>query len=86
MIPELDGRLGGIAVRVPTPTGSLVDLTVEAERATSARSSTTGSDVAAEHGPLHGILSYTDDALVSSDIVGSRLLVDLRLGLTSVID
>ena len=78
VIPELDGRLDGFAIRVPTPTGSLVDLTVEAERATSVEEVNAAFREAAEHGPLHGILAYTEDPIVSSDIVGSAVLVDLR--------
>jgi glyceraldehyde 3-phosphate dehydrogenase len=86
VIPELDGRLGGFAVRVPTPTGSLVDLTVEAERATSAEEINAAFHDAAEDGPLHGILCYTEDPIVSSDIVGSPYSSIFDAGLTSVID
>ena len=86
VIPELDGRLGGFAVRVPTPTGSLVDLTVEAERATSAEEINAAFRDAAEDGPLHGILHYTEDPIVSSDIVGSPYSSIFDAGLTSVID
>jgi glyceraldehyde 3-phosphate dehydrogenase len=86
VIPELDGRLGGFAVRVPTPTGSLVDLTVEAERATSVEEINAAFRDAAEDGPLHGILCYTEDPIVSSDIVGSPYSSIFDAGLTSVID
>ncbi|MGA2453129.1 MAG: type I glyceraldehyde-3-phosphate dehydrogenase [Solirubrobacteraceae bacterium] len=86
VLPELDGRLGGIAIRVPTPTGSIVDLTVEAERATSAEEINDAFRAAAEHGPLHGILAYSDDPIVSSDIVGSPFSSIFDSELTSVMD
>ncbi|HME04981.1 MAG TPA: type I glyceraldehyde-3-phosphate dehydrogenase, partial [Solirubrobacteraceae bacterium] len=84
VIPELDGRLGGIAVRVPTPTGSIVDLSIEAERATSAQEINDAFLAAAEHGPLRGILSYREDPIVSSDIVKSSFSSILDSQLTSV--
>jgi glyceraldehyde 3-phosphate dehydrogenase len=84
VIPELDGRLGGFAIRVPTPTGSLVDLTVEAERATSVAEVNTAFHAAAEHGPLHGLLSYSEDPIVSSDIVKSPYSAIFDSQLTSV--
>ena len=86
VIPELDGRLGGIAVRVPTPTGSIVDLTVEAERATSVEQINGAFRDAAERGPLHGILSYSEEPLVSSDIVQSPFSSIFDSQLTSVMD
>ena len=79
VIPELVGRLDGIAIRVPTPTGSLVDLTVETERATSIEEVNAAFHDAAKHGPLRGILSYSEDPIVSSDIVKSPYLLDRRL-------
>jgi glyceraldehyde 3-phosphate dehydrogenase len=86
VIPELDGRLGGFAIRVPTPTGSIVDLTVEAERATSVEEVNAAFREAADAGVLHGILRYTEDPIVSSDIVGSPFSAIFDAGLTSVID
>ena len=86
VIPELEGRLAGFAIRVPTPTGSLVDLTVEAERATSVEEINAAVSDAADHGPLQGILSYTEEPIVSSDIVGSSYSSIFDAGLTSVID
>jgi glyceraldehyde 3-phosphate dehydrogenase len=71
VIPELEGRLNGIAVRVPTPTGSLVDLTVEVERETSVEEINAAFRARADHGPLTGILEYSEDPIVSSDIVKS---------------
>ena len=82
----LDGRLNGFAVRVPTPTGSLVDLTIEADRLTSRREINGAFEEAADHGALEGILAYTEDPIVSSDIVGSSYSSVFDAGLTSVID
>jgi glyceraldehyde 3-phosphate dehydrogenase len=86
VIPELEGRLAGFAIRVPTPTGSLVDLTVEAEHATSVEQINAAFREAADDGPLHGILAYTEDPIVSSDIVGSAYSSIFDAGLTNVID
>jgi glyceraldehyde 3-phosphate dehydrogenase len=86
VIPELQGRLNGFAVRVPTPTGSLVDLTVEAERETSAAEVNDAFRERADAGALKGILSYSEDPIVSSDIVGSPYSATFDAPLTSVID
>jgi glyceraldehyde 3-phosphate dehydrogenase (phosphorylating) len=86
VIPELDGRLNGFAVRVPTPTGSLVDLTVETERPTSKEEINASFRAAADTDALAGILAYTEDPIVSSDIVGSSYSSIFDAGLTSVID
>jgi glyceraldehyde 3-phosphate dehydrogenase len=68
VLPELDGKLNGIAVRAPVATGSVVDLTCEVGRETSAEEVNEAAREAAE-GPLRGILSYTEDPIVSTDIV-----------------
>jgi glyceraldehyde 3-phosphate dehydrogenase len=68
VLPELQGKLSGFAVRAPVPTGSVVDLTFEAERETTADEINQAMKAAAE-GPLKGILQYTEDPIVSSDIV-----------------
>jgi glyceraldehyde 3-phosphate dehydrogenase len=86
VIPELAGRLAGFAIRVPTPTGSLVDLTAETERATTVEEVNAAMREAAERGPLLGVLRYTEDPIVSSDIVGSPYSSIFDAGLTSVID
>jgi glyceraldehyde 3-phosphate dehydrogenase len=86
VIPELEGRLNGFAIRVPTPTGSLVDLTIEAERVTTVEEINAAFHEAAEHGRLHGILAYTEDPIVSSDVVGSAFSSIFDAGLTSVND
>lgn len=86
VIPELQGRLHGYAVRVPTPTGSLVDFTVEAERETSADEVNEAFRDRADTGELKGILSYSEDPLVSTDIVGSPYSAIFDAPLTSVVD
>jgi glyceraldehyde 3-phosphate dehydrogenase len=67
VLPDLDGRLDGVAIRVPTPNVSVVDLTFEAARPTSVDEINTALRDAADHGPLKGILGVTDDKLVSMD-------------------
>jgi len=86
VIPELAGRLNGYAVRVPTATGSIVDLTVETERATSVDEINAAFAARADRGPLAGILAYSDDPIVSSDIVKSPYSAIFDAPLTSVID
>ena len=85
VLPELEGRLHGYAVRAPVITGSVVDLTFEAERETSVEEINAALKAAAE-GPMKGILKYTEDPIVSSDIVTDphSSIVDGQL--TSVID
>jgi glyceraldehyde 3-phosphate dehydrogenase len=85
VIPELAGRLNGIAVRVPMPTGSLVDLTVETNRATSIDEVNAAFERLADHGALEGILAYTEDPIVSSDIVKSSYSSIFDAALTSVV-
>jgi glyceraldehyde 3-phosphate dehydrogenase len=72
VIPELQGKLNGFAVRAPVPTGSVVDLTVQCARETSVEEVNGALKAASESGPLQGILQYTDDPIVSSDIVKSQ--------------
>lgn len=86
VIPELDGRLNGFAVRVPTPTGSLVDLTIETQRPTTKEEVNAAFAAAADEAPLRGILEYTEDPIVSSDIVKSTYSSIFDAGLTAVID
>lgn len=69
VIPELNGKLTGIAMRVPVPTGSVVDLTVNLSKETTKEEINAAMKAAAE-GPLKGILCYTEDPIVSSDIIG----------------
>ena len=69
VIPELAGKLDGTSARVPVPDGSMVDLTVELSRAVTAQEVNDAMRAASE-GPLAGILGYTEDPIVSSDIIG----------------
>ncbi|MFF5129573.1 type I glyceraldehyde-3-phosphate dehydrogenase [Streptomyces syringium] len=68
VLPQLKGKLDGIAMRVPVPTGSVTDLVLELDRETSKEEINAAFQKAAE-GQLKGILEYTEDAIVSSDIV-----------------
>ena len=70
VIPELNGKLNGGAMRVPTPTGSLVDLTVKLKKAVTKEEINAAVKAAAE-GPMKGILEYTEDPIVSMDIKGN---------------
>ena len=85
VLPELKGKLDGIALRVPVPDGSVVDLTCQVSRATSADEVNAAFRAAAESGPLKGILGYTEDPIVSRDIVGDSRssLVDGALTMVS---
>jgi glyceraldehyde 3-phosphate dehydrogenase len=68
VLPELKGKLNGVSVRAPVPTGSVVDLVCQVSRETSIEEINEAMKQAAD-GPLAGILSYTEDPIVSSDIV-----------------
>jgi glyceraldehyde 3-phosphate dehydrogenase len=84
VIPELVGKLDGYALRVPVPTGSITDLTVEASRSVTVDEVNAAYKAAAE-GPLKGILAYTEDPIVSSDIVSDPHSSIFDAGLTKVI-
>jgi glyceraldehyde 3-phosphate dehydrogenase (phosphorylating) len=86
VVPELAGRLHGYALRVPIPTGSAVDLTIEAERPTSFEEINAAFAERAESAELAGILGYSEEPLVSSDIVKSPYSAVFDAGFTSVID
>jgi glyceraldehyde 3-phosphate dehydrogenase len=86
VIPQLQGKLNGFAVRAPVPTGSVVDLTVECLRETSVEEINGALKAAAESGPLAGIMQYTEDPIVSSDIVSSQYSSIVDSQLTSVMD
>jgi glyceraldehyde 3-phosphate dehydrogenase len=85
VIPDLNGKLHGFAVRAPVPTGSVVDLTVEASRETSIEEINQAMKAAAD-GPLAGILQYTEDPIVSSDIVRNPHSSIFDAQLTAVMD
>jgi glyceraldehyde 3-phosphate dehydrogenase len=84
VIPELDGKLDGLAIRVPVPDGSLVDLTVELECDTTVEEVNAAMKKAAE-GPMRGILDYNTELIVSSDIVGNSHSSIFDAPLTQVI-
>jgi glyceraldehyde 3-phosphate dehydrogenase len=86
VIPELQGKLNGFAVRAPVPTGSVVDLTVECPRETSVEEVNAALEAAAAAGPLAGIMQYTEDPIVSSDIVSSPFSSIVDSLLTAVVD
>jgi glyceraldehyde 3-phosphate dehydrogenase len=86
VLPELDGKLTGFAVRAPVPVGSLVDLTFEAARETSVDEVNAALRERADKAELAGIMAYTEDPIVSSDIVGNPFSSIVDGGLTSVID
>jgi glyceraldehyde 3-phosphate dehydrogenase len=86
VIPALQGKLHGFAVRAPVPTGSVVDLTVECARATSVQEINDAMRAAAESGPLAGLLRYNEDPIVSTDIISSPCSSILDAPLTAVID
>jgi glyceraldehyde 3-phosphate dehydrogenase len=86
VLPELNGKLHGFAVRAPIPTGSMVDLTFEAQRETSVQEINELFKSKADTGDLKGILQYTEDPLVSSDIVTNPYASIFDSGLTAVID
>ncbi len=84
VLPELKGKLDGYALRVPVPTGSATDLTFEAGRETSVDEVNAAVKAAAE-GPLKGFLRYTEDPIVSADIVTDPASCIFDAGLTKVI-
>jgi glyceraldehyde 3-phosphate dehydrogenase len=85
VLPELNGKLHGFAIRAPVPTGSVVDLTFEAERETSVEEVNAALKAAAD-GDLKGILEYTEDQIVSTDIISNPHSSIVDAGLTAVLD
>jgi glyceraldehyde 3-phosphate dehydrogenase len=83
VIPELKGKLDGMAMRVPVPTGSVTDLVVELEREVT-KDEVNAAYLKAANGQLKGILEYTEDPLVSSDIVKSPVSCTFDSSLTMV--
>jgi glyceraldehyde 3-phosphate dehydrogenase len=86
VMPELKGKIDGIAIRVPTPDVSLTELAVEVERGTTIADVNAAFRAAAESGPLQGILAYTEEPLVSSDYIGNPHSCILDSQSTNVID
>ncbi|AMM32634.1 Glyceraldehyde-3-phosphate dehydrogenase [Sinomonas atrocyanea] len=85
VLPELKGKLDGYAIRVPVPTGSATDLTVTVSREVTKDEVNAAVKAASESGPLAGFLTYTEDPIVSSDIVGDPASSIFDSGLTKVI-
>jgi glyceraldehyde 3-phosphate dehydrogenase len=85
VIPELQGKMHGFAVRAPVPTGSVVDLTLIASRDTTVEEVNAAVREQADTGELTGILSYTEDPIVSSDIVKNPYSSIFDSQLTSVL-
>ena len=86
VLPELNGKLHGFAVRAPVITGSVVDLTFEAERETSVDEINAAFKAASQRDELMGILKYTEDPIVSTDVVSDPHSSIFDSGLTAVID
>jgi glyceraldehyde 3-phosphate dehydrogenase len=86
VIPELDGKLNGIAIRAPVATGSVVDLVCTVSRPTSADEINAAFRERADTGPLEGILKYTEDPIVSTDIISSPYSSVFDSELTMVVD
>jgi glyceraldehyde 3-phosphate dehydrogenase len=84
VLPELKGKLDGYALRVPVPTGSVVDLSVELSKEISAAEINAALKKEAE-GSLKGFMTYTEDPIVSSDIVTDPSSCIVDAGLTKVI-
>jgi glyceraldehyde 3-phosphate dehydrogenase len=84
VLPELKGKLDGYAMRVPVPTGSATDLTVRLSRP-AGRDDINAALRAAAEGPLNGILEYTEDPIVSTDIVTNPASCIFDASLTTVI-
>ncbi|MGM1030501.1 MAG: type I glyceraldehyde-3-phosphate dehydrogenase [Actinomycetota bacterium] len=84
VLPELNGILDGYALRVPVPTGSITDLTVQTRDGLTVEEVNAAYRAAAESGPLKGYLQYTDEPIVSSDIVGNPYSSIFDSGLTKV--
>jgi glyceraldehyde 3-phosphate dehydrogenase len=84
VLPELNGKLDGYALRVPTPTGSITDLTLTTTSTVTVEQIKAAYKAAAD-GPLKGILEYTEDEIVSHDIVGNPHSSIFDAGLTRVL-
>jgi glyceraldehyde 3-phosphate dehydrogenase len=85
VVPELQGKLHGMAIRAPVPTGSVVDLTIEMDREATVEE-INGALKAAADGPMRGILAYTEDPIVSTDIVSNPHSSIVDSELTAVMD
>ncbi|HEX4759734.1 MAG TPA: type I glyceraldehyde-3-phosphate dehydrogenase, partial [Thermoleophilaceae bacterium] len=86
VVPELDGKLNGIAVRAPVVDGSVVDLVATVSKPTTVEEVNAAFAEKADSGGLEGILQYTDDPIVSTDIVRNSYSSVFDAGLTMVVD
>ena len=86
VLPELNGKLNGISVRAPVPTGSVIDLVAEVSRSTTVEEINEAFAAKADVGQLEGILRYSEDPLVSTDIVHSAYSSIFDAPLTMVIE
>ncbi len=86
VLPELAGKLDGVAIRVPTPNVSVVDLTFESSKKTTVEEVNAAIVAAAKKGPLKGILGYTDEPLVSTDFNHNPHSSIFHLDQTKVMD
>ncbi|MDA9786798.1 type I glyceraldehyde-3-phosphate dehydrogenase [Pontimonas sp.] len=85
VLPELKGKLDGFALRVPVPTGSITDLTIETSREVTLEEVQKSFRDASDKGPYKGVLRYTEEPIVSSDIVGDSYSSIVDAGLIRVI-
>mgnify|MGYP001143678054 FL=1 len=85
VLPELKGKLDGFALRVPVPTGSITDLTIETSREVTLEEVQKAFRDASDKGPYKGVLRYTEEPIVSSDIVGDPYSSIVDAGLIRVI-
>jgi len=84
VLPDLKGKVDGMSIRAPVPTGSIVDLVVHVGRETTVEEVNAAFHAAADTGPMEGILQYTDDPLVSTDIQNSSFSCIFDSDLTMV--
>ena len=85
VLPELDGKIDGMAIRVPVPTGSITEFVVDLEADVTEAEVNDAFRAAADDGPLAGVLGYTDDEVVSSDVTGLPFSSYVDLQSTNVI-
>jgi glyceraldehyde 3-phosphate dehydrogenase len=85
VLPELKGKLDGVALRVPVPDGSIVDLVAEVKRSTTVEA-VNSAFMDAAVGAMNGVLEYSDEPLVSADIIGNPHSAVFDSLLTMVLD
>ena len=85
VLPQLEGKIDGMAIRVPVPTGSITEFVVSLDASVTAADVNDAFRAAADDGPLAGVLGYTDDEVVSSDVTGLPFSSYVDLQSTNVI-